>query len=111
MCQHDGQISLADVQEHEEEEERHTGDDVRIEHRDVVQESHGLLSLASHVVDAYGGYCTEQGRYRSGYEGDHESVLDCKHERACSLHCAGEQIRIQLCGESGPVAENLAFSE
>ena len=102
-------IALTDVQEHEEQEERHTRDDVRIEHRDIVQERDRLLSAASHVMDADSGYRAQDGSENGSNQSDDQSVLDSTHQRACSLHVACKQVGIQFCRKARPVAQDLAF--
>ena len=111
MRKYHSRIALAYVQEYEEQEQRYTCDDVRVEHRDVVHEGYGLLCLASHVVQTYGCDGSENRRYRSGDNGYEKGVLDGKHKGTASLHVTGEQVGIQSGREAGPVSEDLAFCE
>ena len=69
--------ALADVQEHEEQEERHAGDDVRIEHRDVVEKLQPGFLPSVHIVDTDGGKGTEYCRDSRGHEGNDKRILKC----------------------------------
>ena len=111
MGKYHGHIALTDVEEHEKQEERHTGDDVRIEHRDVVQECDHLLAATSHVMESDGCNGAERCRYDCSDEGDKEGVLDGSHERTCALHVACEKVAVEFGRESGPVTEHLALGE
>ena len=97
MCEHYGHIALADVEEYEEQEEGNTRDDVRVEHRDVVEKSHCLLCLSSHVVDSDGSHTSEESGYHGGYKGNDEGVLNRLHEGIGSLHVSCEEVGVQLC--------------
>ena len=57
------------MQEHEEQKERYAGYDVRVEHRDVVEEGDGLLAPSLHVVYAYCRDGPEHGGHDSCYKG------------------------------------------
>ena len=92
MRKHDCDIALADMKEDEKKEERYTGDDVRVEHRNVVQEGDGLLALTSHIVDADGCNCADYCGNGGCNQGDDHCVFDGMHQRTRSLHVAGEQI-------------------
>ena len=39
------------MKEDEEQEQRNTGDDIRVQHRNIVQKRNSLLALTSHIVD------------------------------------------------------------
>ena len=111
MSQNHSHISLAHVQEDEEQEERHTGDDVRVQHRDVVQEGDGLLAASLHVVDSDSCDGAEYGGHNGRDECDDQGVLDCRHQRSASLHVTSEEIGVEPGRESGPVAQDLALGE
>ena len=42
MRQNHSYIALRELQEHKEQEQRNTGDNIRIDHRDIIEELHRL---------------------------------------------------------------------
>ena len=67
--------------ENEEKEEGDTGNNIRIQHRDIVQELYGLFLPAPEIENAYGSQGAEQGRGRRGDYSNDESTLESIHKR------------------------------
>ena len=109
--QNHGQEALADVQEHEEKEKRDTGDDVRIEHRDIVQKLNSLLPASLEIEYSDSGNRPQKGGNGSCRKSYEDSVPACIHQCGPSRDISREQGSVQVHGKTGPVAEGLCLRE
>ena len=94
MGQDDGDVTLADAQPHEEQEQRDTRDDVGVDHRDVVEERDGFALTVLQVVDADGRQAAQDRGDDGGDDGDDERVLDGSEHGAARL--ADEHVLVEV---------------
>ena len=66
MGEDDRRVSLADSEEYEKKEQGYTGDDIRIDHRKVVQEGHRLAPAALEIIDTNGSHSPEESGHKGG---------------------------------------------
>ena len=99
------------MEEHEEKEQRHTRDNIRIQHGDIIQELYRLFSSAAEVVDAYSGQRAQNRADQRCYERYHDRVFQGLKQRRRIGCGAGEQRLIKIESESGPVAQRLRLGE
>ena len=111
MGQDDGQEALPHMKENEQQKERHTRNNVRVDHRNAVQETDGSALAAAQVMDADGRHRAQQGRHKGRRHGDEQGVLDRGQQGGVALHVSSEQVGIQLHGKALPVAQDLAFGK
>ena len=111
MGKDDRQIALRDTQEDEQQEQRYTGDDVGVDHRDVVQEGHHATLAAVQVIDADGGDRSQDRSHDRGGKGDQQRILDGRQKSGGILHAAVEEILVELRREARPVAQTLGLGK
>lgn len=80
MCQYDCDISLAEAEENEEQEQGDTCDHIRIEHRDVVEKLHRLFPASAQVEYADGGNCSQYRGQACRDDSNNKGVLDGRHQ-------------------------------
>ena len=101
--------SLRDAEADEQQEQRHTRDDVRVHHRNGVGEVHHLTRACAQVEDADGRDAAQRRTGGGCQHGNGECVPDGVHQRV--VHAAREEGAVQLGGESRPVAQHFGLGE
>lgn len=105
----DRDVSLRNPESDEHQEQGDTGDDVRIQHRDVIEEGDDLLLAVAHVEDADGGDRPQEGRENRRKDADGKRILNRPDQSAADS--AAEKILVQIQGEPCPVPQNLRLGE
>lgn len=109
VCQYHCGESLRYAEADEQQEQRHTGDNVCIHHRDGIGEVHYLPCARAQIEDADGCNAAQRRTGGGGKQGNGECVPDGIHQRV--VHPARKQGAVQLGGESRPVAQHLCLRE
>ena len=109
MRQNHCHIALGYAESHEKHKEGNTRDDVRIEHRDVVQEGHHLALAAPEVVYAYRRDCTQNRGQECGNQTYGKGVFYGADEGI--VQAAAEDVAVEIEREAGPVAKHLCLCE
>jgi len=106
MRQHHGRESGLDAHRREEQHEADGGDDVRIQHRQVVDLVDGLPHHLLAFGQADGGDCADDGGNRCGDDRAQHGVPDGAHDGA-----VGEHALVPLQREAGEVGQRLGGVE
>ena len=109
VCQYHCGESLRYAEADEQQEQRHTGDNVCIHHRDGIGEVHYLPCARAQIEDADGCNAAQRRTGGGGKQGNGECVPDGIYQRV--VHPARKQGAVQLGGESRPVAQHLCLRE
>ena len=86
MGKYDGQVTLAEMQEHEKQEQRYTGYDIRIDHRDAVEEGDGLPAASAHIVNSYRRHSSQQRGNQSCHDCYEEGIFNRGKQRSRTAH-------------------------